>query len=186
MHLLQHTHIYLAVLVLLRRSAELPQDFRRLLLLDTRLDLVRSAALLSAAPVPVVSGSTPVLLGADKSASPKRMELPGKSVPARESCSLPVPVGSVLSKLPAVGSSALRSGCRLACCTPPAKDSGPLPGVPLPGAAVSAPVEPKVSGTKVGRSGPVLVGKPASARARSMESRVAGSPEPVSSLYCPA
>ncbi len=46
--------------------------------------------------------------------------------------------------------------------------------------------DPKVSGTKAGRSGPVLVDKPRSARARSMVSSSVGSPVLVLSLYCPA
>jgi hypothetical protein len=45
--------------------------------------------------------------------------------------------------------------------------------------------EPKLSGMKLGRSGLVLVGKPRAARVRSMVSSSAGSPEPVSSVYCP-
>jgi hypothetical protein len=125
-----------------------------------------------------------VLLGADKSASPKRMELLGSSVSLKDSWLSPAVVGSELSKLPAVGSSALRSVSRSVCGTPPAMDSPPEPVVPPP--VESVPVEPKESGTKLGRSGPVLVGKPAVARARSMVSRVLGSLPAESSEYCPA
>ena len=56
-----------------------------------------------AAPVPAGSGSTPALLGADKSASPKRTEPLGIAEPERESCLSAAVVGSELSRLPGAG-----------------------------------------------------------------------------------
>ena len=68
--------------------------------------------------------------------------------------------------------------------SPPGLVPEPVPAAP-PVELLSVVREPKLSGTKLGRSGLVLVGKPLAARERSMVSSSAGSTEPVSSVYCP-
>ena len=99
--------------MLLRRNDLILQDFLGLRWRDTRRFLFDSLRSVSSVSVAAVSGNTPALLGARKSAYPKLMELPDTLEPETGSLAVVlVPVGSVSSKLPGVGSSAFRSNCR--------------------------------------------------------------------------